>query len=270
MCGKRFKRLTKAHLQTHGYTAARYARLFSQDASAPPVSRARTGLPAGCSNGESSASSSRQAPPGELVRVVASHLEARPEFVASLADEVAAYIMAGPVRDRLRVALLGLISARLELHGQAVARLDATNRELGADWRITQGGENGGPTPTKDLVGIASQTLAELKTGEDMVLKAIKLAIDEAKTPPAQVAAGSPLDQYSGRDEVLQVPSSISAAERETVRTLLSSLAAGATARAQVLDADSARPVEAEVVTPEPVEESGGIAPTMPDADEPF
>jgi hypothetical protein len=204
---------------------------------------------------------------------VGDNLEARPQFVAALADEVAAYIMAGPVRDRLRIALLGLISARLELHGQAVARLDATNRELGEEWRVTQGGENGGPTPTKDLVMLASQTLQELKTGEDLVLKAIKLAIDEAKTPPAQAAAGSPLDAYSGKDEVLEVPASISSAERETVRTLLSSLASGAVARAQVIDAAQARPVEAEVVkTPDAPQspEPPPLAVSDPDADEPF
>jgi len=190
-----------------------------------------------------------------------------------MADEVASYIIAGPLRDRLRQALLGLISARLELHGQAVARLDAVNRELGEEWRVAQGGEDGGPTPTKDLLGIAQQTLQEIRTGEDLVLKAVKLAIDEAKTPPAAVAAGSPLDAYSGQDEVIDVPASISPAERETVRNLLSALASGATARARMVDAEQAKP--ADVVSVSDQDSMSAEQPEMPavsepEADEPF
>jgi len=257
LCGKKFRTISDEHLQEHGYTRAMYGRIFSEDGGALRVTRARGG-----SYSDTGAASGQ---PGELISSIASMLARDDLFVQTLADDVASALVGGPLRDRIRLALLGTLAARVELQGQAVTRLAKLNAELSEPWRTNQGGTNGGPTPTKDLVMMASQTLHEIKTGEDAVLRAAKLAIEEMKIPEPASKRGNPLDAYSGDAEQLDIPAEIPPAEREIMRNLLQALASGGRAKQSQIEGDQARPVVPEAVR----DATGHEATTAPLVDEP-
>jgi len=209
VCKVTMPRLTVEHLQVHGLTMQRYARLYSGSS---PISPGF--LPPATA-------------PDPTPLGIAQSLVASPSFVTTLADEVAEAIFSGPLRDRLRLALTSVLGSRLAMHGESVALLARVRRELGAAWRIEQGGENGGPTETRDLVAMAMQASGEVAKGEDALLRTIKLAIDENKGRDGVALDRGGFKPYTGEAEVLPVPVDLSADEREAVRSLLATLTQG-------------------------------------------
>lgn len=260
ICRERFPRITAQHLRSHGWTTAMWERRFGPiPAPQPPkslatarrrlaqtrlqavnskLSRAQATLQLDAAIPVESATTG-----GDLAGVVAQQLLTDPTFAARLTDEVQDAIFAGPLRDRLRASLVGILAERLDMHGQATARLKRIHAELSQPWRLEAGGEGGTATPTKELVAMLGNALVEVRHGEDLVVKAVKLALDEQRTRVAAGQTEAPLDgaRYSGKAEKLPVPEGISAGERETVRTLLGMLQKGVEARralnASVVDA---------------------------------
>jgi len=241
LCGEVFRKIPEEHLREHGYTRSMYARVFKTDGLSPVTTRTYN---------KNNQADTRTL---QLTQEVARQIADDPVFVQTLADDVANAIVGGPLRDKIRFALVSVIAARLELQGRAATRLAAINEELAEEWRVKQGGEHGGPTDTKELTFMASQALQEMKTGEDLVLRAAKLAIDEMKVPPSPHQRGNPLDAFSGDAENLDVPAEIPNAEKEIIRELLTNLAT-ANSR-QIIDAESARPAECVVRETQPEQE---------------
>lgn len=204
VCGGEFRSLTPEHLLTHSLTVQRYSRVFLAGAS--PAASAAKMDPAG------STLSARQ---------LATRLASDQGFVVQLADEVAEAIFSGPLRDRLRLGLVSLLSSRMTMHADAVALLSRIRKELSAPWRLEQGGALGAPTETKELVQMAMQMHAEVVKGEDALLRTIKLAIDEKKGSTDRDNARGGLQPYTGEAEIIPVPPDLSPGERETVRSLL-------------------------------------------------
>jgi hypothetical protein len=280
LCGEQFPKITAAHLETHHYTVQRYLRVFDASLRSPQV--AQRSAPRVLAPGTPSASGSAQAasprgthkaercdPPvgqrleaGEIVAAleqaagstalaqrVAHELVSSPEFTYRMADEVAEAIFSGPFRDRLRTSLVTVLSARLEQHGKAVAALEKVRRELAQPWRLEQGGKDGGPTETGDLVAMGHLAVQDVRTAEELVLKAVKLAIDEAKGTEDK-RAGHPLDgvRYTGKGEAIAVPAEIPAAQREIMRLLMDKIIQGsaqAKAAREAADLERAREVAA-------------------------
>jgi hypothetical protein len=85
-----------------------------------------------------------------------------PAFVPGIADQ----LMHGPLRDRLTLSVTALLEVRSRIHGNAVARLEAINAELSAEWRIKHGGPNGKETSTKDLLLMAQTAQSEVRSTE--------------------------------------------------------------------------------------------------------
>jgi hypothetical protein len=257
ICKDSFPKLTRSHLALHGYTIERYCITFgvqrglfkpsrgpfpppgvdsaaSPGAPTVPAGRARDEVLAIIANGHAG-------PEGALLaRRIAEELVGDPEFLQTLADEVEQTIVTSSLRPRLTSALASILAARLETHGAALSLLERVRGELGQTWRIEQGGDDGGPTPTRDLTGMHFAANAELKTAEDLVLRAVKLAIDEKKGQDPSAAA-QPLDgvRYSGQMEAAAIPSDLTPAEREAMRNLAALLQKGIAAR-RSLDAVAA------------------------------
>lgn len=221
ICGKQFRQITQTHLQRHGYTLARYQRTFDapirpqrpagpRPAVTPRAPSTTAGLPAPVAP-----SASAYAPR------VAEHLLGNPEFVAALADEVGELIFTTSMRDRLRTALCSVLSTRLQLHGQAVANLEAIRAELDQPWRVQHGGKDGEPTPTPHLVAMAGEAHQEVTKAEDALLKTVKMAIDETKAQKDAIHALGSRPAFSGEQASIPVPPELPPSERETVRGLL-------------------------------------------------
>lgn len=207
LCGKALTRLDARHLRTHNMTPEVYRRTFGTTATAPTTP---------------------PAPPSPLAQQmslqVATSLATDPAFVARLADEVGQTIFGSSLRDQLRLALCSTLSARLELHGRAVANLQAVREELSQTWRITDGGKNGEPTPTPHLVAMAGEAHHEVVKTEEALLRAVRLAAEEQRHLAARESSLHTRPAFTGAAEVIPVPPSLSSGERETVRSLLALL----------------------------------------------
>jgi hypothetical protein len=200
VCLKLFSRLTDDHLRSHGYSAAQYKRVFVSPLRPSP------------------------APPriGSDPLARAAALVNDPAFVPGIADQ----LMHGPLRDRLTLSVTALLEVRSRIHGNAVARLEAINAELSAEWRIKHGGPNGKETSTKDLLLMAQTAQSEVRSTEELFMRAAKLAVDEMKgSDKLQANLPGGLDHYTGSAEKLSpVPADLTSAERENVRQLLTAL----------------------------------------------
>lgn len=209
------KRVTQQHLRTHGFTTAQYRRLHpSTTRAAPSGARIEDGPPPGAV---------ASIAPGTL-DTITDELLADAGFVRRLADEVGGALFTGSVRHRLRVALVSMIHTRLAMHGEAVQLLDKARKEVSQPWRLEQGGPNGGPTDTKDLINVLHAALAEVKTSEDLLLRTVKTAIDESKQDKHDPTIQSDLDRFTGEAERIPVPSGLTPSEREGIRNLMSML----------------------------------------------
>ena len=167
--------------------------------------------------------------PSQQAHAVAGALVQSPEFVATMADEVAEAIFSGPLRDRLKLALVTVLGARMKVHGEAHANLAALRAELSLPWRAQQGGKLGGPTPTEQLLAMASQAHNEVIKSEEAVLKTIKLAVDESKGRDDRAKPPGGLAPYTADAEgIIPIPENMTAEQRETVRELLVTLTRGA------------------------------------------
>jgi hypothetical protein len=164
---------------------------------------------------------------------------------------VAATIFSSSLRDQLRLALCSTLSARLELHGRAVAHLAALREELAQPWRASDGGKDGDPTPTPHLVAMAGEAHHEVVKTEEALLRAIKLASEEARDQKQTLDGLGSRPAFTGEAEVIPVPPELSPGERETVRSLLGLLRQEMSARAE-LRREAACSVPALEATPTP------------------
>ncbi len=140
-----------------------------------------------------------------------------------VADEAGEALFTGAARDRIRASIAGILVARMEALGSAHAAFATIKSELAQPWRTKQGGKRGAPTETSDLVSMGHLLHAEIKSAEDLVTRAVKLALDEEKSRGELAGTEGPLDaaRFTGRHETLPVPEDMTAGEREAVRNLL-------------------------------------------------
>jgi len=254
LCKKAYVEITADHLREHGYTPEMYRRVFALPLAAHrSASRANyrkqplshddvvrnpelRSLAQSPRLGGHDSTLSGLAP--EVVTALANHVRENPEYLAPIADDVSRAIISGPQRHLFSQGLCALIMSRLTMHANAVARLIAINQELQQPWRVSQGGQEGGPTPTKDLIALHAAANIEVGSAESLLLKAVKLAADEKKTEPGSARDLNPLDRYRGDGELLPGnPEELPPSQREIVRQLMGALAKGARAQGQVIEA---------------------------------
>jgi hypothetical protein len=209
ICKKVMEGVSPGHLREHGWTVERYRRCYGV---LGPVS------------GPSSVSIDMSKPdnPNDiLIQAVGDRLTSSKQWVACIADEVGERILGGPLRQRLSVLLTTMLYQRAEVHGKALAILSGSLEELQSDWRMSQGGENGGPTDTDTLLRMVEKAGKLVKDSEDAVQRTIKLALDEQRLAADTADALGPA-LYQGTGENLNMPAGMTTGDRETIRNLLS------------------------------------------------
>jgi hypothetical protein len=264
VCRQVFPKLTVAHLNVHGLTIESYCATYSVSRAKFRAGRPPTGRASALDRAplEDALVSIAHDPRGraELAAAVSRELLAKGRLAAELAGDVERAIVAGPLRGTLTAALVQLMATRLEMHGKAAATLDALRAELSQPWRREAGGDEGGPTPTRDLVALTQTAIADLKATDDEILKVLKLAVEEARSGPAGVTSlGGALPTAAATG--VPIPTDLTPAERETMRGLASMLKRGLEARRALGDLRTAVPAEAVVVSPAT---SSGSGPALP------
>ena len=254
ICKVVFDAVTAGHLRTHGYTIARYERLYGArrpDLVGSVSDPARRLDPGTADSGDENRH--------RLVTEIAERLTDDRVWLACVSDEVGERMLSGPMQHRLSMLLTTMLAQRATVHGQAMAVLSSALTELHDDWRITQGGKGGGPTETDVLLRIVEKGAKLVKESEDAVTRTMKLALDEQRQAAEYADALGPA-LYQGTGETLAMPAGMPAGDRETIRNLLS-LVGKAANDAGTIDA-VATPVTAE----DPPGEGAGGTPLPPPA----
>lgn len=202
LCGRSFSRITATHVETiHGmsldtYAAAGYAITPKEQAKRITIQFEGSGL-----------------------HQLASEIIQHPEFLATAATGVASKMLAQDNKLRLHLVanqLLGRRLARLE----AIEELeDRAIEQLMQPWRLEEGGDGGSETPTSELLSVL-QTLSQQRTrAEDIVLRHLKMLMDEDKAPITKHGAAG---DYSGEVERSSLEDAgVSEEERKRIGNLL-------------------------------------------------
>lgn len=220
ICGRHYVSLTRKHLAKHGLTPAQYGRVYGattpaqatqphtrpQDASLAPLDT-HSGVPL------------------HTVQQLADACAESPEFLSKLATDVGAHLLGGHTRGLLAASLGAVIATRLKQAGSAAARLQEVNTELAQSWRLEQGGENGGPTPTRDVLLMQQAAASELDRASEAILRAGKLAIDERRGQSGEALGDAPLDRYTGARDAIALPDDVGPGERAIMLALLERMA---------------------------------------------
>jgi len=216
VCKEVFGYVTPGHLRTHGFTVERYTRLYGErgpirsgSVSDPMV--AGTRFPPGQPGDENR---------HRLVTEVAEKLTDDRVWLACIADEVGEAMLNGPLKQRLSMLLTTMLAQRAQVHGQAMAVLSSALGELQEEWRVLQGGRNGGPTDSDTLMRMIEKGSRLVKDSEDAVHRTMKLALDEQRQQAEYADALGP-SLYQGTGEKLDMPAGMPTGDRETIRNLL-------------------------------------------------
>ena len=217
ICKVFFQKVTHTHLKTHGFTTERYRRVFGGLRANPKGS---TQIPIGREDDEHRLA---------LVGSVAENIATDKVWLACIADEVGERMLTGPLRQRLTALLTTMLAQRARVQGEALAILNMSLGELKQEWRMTQGGRDGAPTDTDQLLRVVDRASKIVKESEDAVMRTMKLALDEQRTA-AEFADGAGPTLFTGDSDQLGVPKQLSSGDRETMRGLLSILQKAASA----------------------------------------
>jgi len=205
VCNKLFKNITPEHLRTHNITLQRYRRLFG--ATMPP------------STTELMEVGSVSDPQDGLVSAVSERLLQENVWVGCLADEVGERMTTGPMRHRLSLLLTTMLHQRAKVHGQSMSVLCEALNELQESWRITQGGPDGQPTSTEELLRIVDRGTKLVQQSEEAVMRAMKVALEEQRLQTEHADSLGPA-LYQGTGETLAMPD-LPTGDREIMRALL-------------------------------------------------
>jgi len=212
ICKLLMEGVSASHLREHGWSVGRYQRVYG---GTRPLLRSSVRIPSSHDDDLNDVSGR------DIISEVAEHLTSSKQWVNCIADEVGERILGGPLRQRLSALLTTMLFQRAAVHGKALAILTGSLDELQAEWRLTQGGDNGEPTDTDTIIRIVEKTAKIVKDSEDAVQRTIKLALDEQRLAADTADALGPA-LYQGTGEALNMPAGMTTGDRETIRNLLS------------------------------------------------
>jgi predicted transcriptional regulator len=215
LCGKLFEELPIGHLKNkHGMTRDQYLMTFALKETdivpgKPPESVYTNSL---------SLFATEKGRLENLTTKVADELDKNGELARRITPEVERLVLA-KYKSGLAAACMSLIQTRLTAHGKAVALLEEARSRLSEKWRLDQGGDGGGPTPIPHLVSMVHSALAEVKTGEELILKTLKLMIDEQKGADDRPNPFTQLDATAYKST--PIPENLDPRQRENMRRLM-------------------------------------------------
>lgn len=234
ICGQRFARITKSHVNKHGLSLAQYSKLYG----AVRETEVASELAERAINSDE----------------VADLMLANPEIRSGLADGLVAHIFGPGTRARLLSAISIILEGRMTQFSELMQKRAKIAAELFKDWRIQQGGENGGPTPTKDLIAMFATLGQEQSATESLLVRVIQQAVSERKAPmQLLLGIGVHGNAFTGQHEAV---SRLTQQQREQARLLDENLSSGdpaKVARGLLMSA---------IITPEEYEQETGDKPT--------
>lgn len=255
ICKETMPTVTAAHLRTHGYTVKRYERMFG----------ARRPLAMSGRSDQSLLKADQSPERSAAITELAERLGRDKVWLDTLTDEVGERMLNGPMRLRLTSLCATMLMHRAQVHAGAMTVMSAALNELQEDWRVTQGGKDGAPTPTEELLRVVEKAGKVVRDSEEAVQRTMKLALDEQRTA-SEYADGIGPTLYQGKAEKLNLPKGLTSGDRETMRGLLSILGR-ATAEARTIDVQQV-PADSAATTlylPDGTPPPPGVAP-LPDA----
>lgn len=236
LCGRRYRQITVSHL-------ARFH---------PEISLEKYKEVYGPTTQKTLAAS---ALPAEALSPIATRLVEQIMSDENLVKDLTAKIGDGlfgqSMRGTTTKALLTILQTRLAALEKAAQNVNRVNNELFDDWRVTQGREDGGPTPTRDLIDMAKVGQSELRDIAESILRLGQMAVLDGQR---NIGPNFNIQVFSGEHEKVVMPEGLTPQRREQMRLLVDKFTRpkrdiqAVIAKARALrDADDAAPVEVEV-----------------------
>ncbi len=234
VCGQRFIAITKTHVALHGLSLAEYNRIYGATDKKMVLSEYLD-------------------KPLSTIELSDTFLN-NPEIAAGLADGNIAHILGPKARANIMASVALVLRARLQEFNSYMETKAKIAGELFKDWRIKNGGEDGGPTALKDLLAMFSAVGQEQTAAETVIIKVLSQAVSERKAPmQLLLGAGLQGNAFTGRHEAV---SGLNQQQREHARLLDECLSSG--------DPDEVNKgmLMAALITPEEYEKETGGKPT--------
>jgi len=236
LCGRRLKQITVSHLTRFHpeMSLDKYKEIYG--ATTPKV-LAATALPA------------------EVLSPIATQLVEQimgdENLVKDLTAKIGDGLFGQAMRGTTTKALLTILQTRLAALEKAAQNVNRVNSELFDDWRIQAGRDDGGPTPTRDLIDMAKVGQSELRDIAESILRLGQMAVLDGQR---NIGPNFNIQVFSGEHEKVVMPDGLTPQRREEMRLLVDKFTRpkrdieAVIAKARALrDADGATPVEVSV-----------------------
>lgn len=200
LCGRKFNRITQSHLDSAhpGVDLETYRKTYG------PTTQAEMEEKLALTDGE------------RIANVVIEQIKDDPALMKDIASRVGSSLFSTELRGKFVGTVLMLLNNRLQSFGKMQRQLEQVNEELFTPERIEAGGPFGAPTDTATLIQIGRLARDNMADAEDALLRMVKLAVDDSKTPEQQ----QPINIFTGKHETLIIPPEFSPKQRETLRRL--------------------------------------------------
>lgn len=201
ICGERFTKISEVHAQTHGMTLDQYQHMF----------------------GITTPEEEQAAFVDSNIIDAATALTHDTSLKSMLSSQVRGYIFSNEQRNDLS-AILSYIYAKFLNEAESLASSKALLlKEIFAPWRITSGGDNGGPTATKDLLAMLKAILTIENRPVELMTNMAKISSRERSSDRPIAVINAHQREFTG--ETIDAMFEVSNGEREEAREALFLLA---------------------------------------------
>jgi len=241
LCGRKMAQITVRHLEVYHpeVSIEEYQRQFK-----------------GTTSGQLQLAAAPKETTAALAQTVAERILADKGILDSITDRVGQTLFSGKTKEHIIGAVLAALQLRLGTLNVAAERVARLNEELFEDWRLKEGGPDGAPTPTDQLVRMGYLASGDAHNIVDEIIRMANLVVQEnhgAMAPSVNV------NLFSGLHEKIPMPGDMTPDRREKVRVFIENVirpkadipALIAKARA-LRDDEEEKVVEAEIVPPKP------------------
>jgi|GEM_PF-2027109 len=202
LCGRLFKQITVTHLkQMHPeITLEKYKEIYGPTTQ---KTKALATIPE-----ESMTPIAKQ-----LVHQIMSDETLVKDLTAKIGDGLFGQAMRGTTAK----ALLTVLQTRMAALERAAQNVGKVNSELFSDWRLNSGRDDGGPTPTHELIKIAQVGQTELRDIAEMILRTGQMTVLDGQR---NMGPNVQIQMFSGEHAKVTLPEGLTPQRREDMRRL--------------------------------------------------
>lgn len=201
LCEARFKRISQAHLDKHGWTLEQYQEQGWPTTPNQERRRVRVDF-----EGEGK---------NQLIQAILDE----PQYLQRMSEGIAADQIVRESKLRTLATMHNMLRGKLQsLQGSVELKAEVLE-ELRQEWRLKYGGEDGSETPTADLLAVFRALLEDEKSAADLLAKYVATLSSDGKQTQTNIQINQQVEpRFTGE---LQTFKDVRPQNREAMRLLL-------------------------------------------------